>query len=545
MFSSLANSRFLILFLFLVCLFTRFFKLDWGDGNYFHPDENNMASAISRLSPESLDPQFYAYGQFPLYLAYFPLRALGIPNTFSNSIMALRIISAASAFLAVVFVYLIGSRLITLAKYRPILLLLAIFHPGLIQLAHFGTTESLLILVYALVIYLAILFHQTFSLKYLIIAAIVTGLGLATKITALALAGPFFLILFIKFLKGPHRLAMVFLSVVFVLISLQVFIIASPYNLISNKDFLSTLRYETSVATGSTKVFYTSQFYGTTPYLFQLRKVFPYSNGLPTYILSVLGYVFALWYIVKTKGSKSLKTQNTRLYLLLITFSSLVFFLYNGQLYTKWTRFVSPLFILAPLYVSFFLSFLSPKKLTAVIALIVLLSLIPGLWFFRLYLAPDIRLTASSWIVDTLSPHSLVLSEAGNVINIPLLPSSLNVRNFDFYNLDHDPQLQSELPFLVYQSDYILVPSRRIFKNQQSAAYPYSNQYYRQLFSGSLGYQLVNQFSLNTDLLLNSENAEETWSVFDHPTIRVYQKVEKHPLEYYQQALRPILSNEN
>lgn len=54
---------FIVLFLVII---TRFIGLNWGNGYFFHPDENNMASAVSRLKPDNLDPDFYAYGQFPL-----------------------------------------------------------------------------------------------------------------------------------------------------------------------------------------------------------------------------------------------------------------------------------------------------------------------------------------------------------------------------------------------------------------------------------------------------------------------------------------------
>jgi len=36
---------------------------------------------------------------------------------------------------------------------------------------------------------------------------------------------------------------------------------------------------------------------------------------------------------------------------------------------------------------------------------------------------------------------------------------------------------------------------------------------------------------------LNSENAEETWSVFDHPTIRIFQKEINLTLDQYEKLL--------
>jgi hypothetical protein len=152
------------------------------------------------------------------------------------------------------------------------------------------------------------------------------------------------------------------------------------------------------------------------------------------------------------------------------------------------------------------------------------LCLVPGILFFTTYFEPDIRLQASRWLVDRIPPQSRVLSEGGNVVNLPVYPYSYEVNNFDFYQLDTNPALEPQLYQYLNQAQYILVPSRRIFKNQNNSRYPISNNYYHSLFSGRLGFSLVKTFFLRNYFILNPENAEETFSVFDQPTIRVYQK---------------------
>lgn len=81
-----------------------------------------------------------------------------------------------------------------------------------------------------------------------------------------------------------------------------------------------------------------------------------------------------------------------------------------------------------------------------------------------------------------------------------------------------------KLTNLIKDSDYILIPSRRVFKNQNNPSFPYSQKYYQSLFNNKLGFNQIKQFSSNNSLFLNSENAEETWSVFDNPTIRIFKK---------------------
>ena len=63
--------------------------------------------------------------------------------------------------------------------------------------------------------------------------------------------------------------------------------------------------------------------------------------------------------------------------------------------------------------------------------------------------------------------------------------------------------------------------------------YPLLNDYYDKLFSGELGFEKAAEFSSfpkiqflgKTILELPDENAEETWTVFDHPVIRIYKRI--------------------
>jgi len=85
-----------IILILLIAAFLRFYNLMHDSPYFFNPDERNMASAITRfrlptklseipicllkefqiskllkIKNCSLNPHFFAYGQFPLYLAYF------------------------------------------------------------------------------------------------------------------------------------------------------------------------------------------------------------------------------------------------------------------------------------------------------------------------------------------------------------------------------------------------------------------------------------------------------------------------------------------
>lgn len=501
------------LLLFLI-FFTRFFFLTWGQNNFFHPDENNMASALSQLSPQSLNPHFFAYGQFPLYLGYFTLQLFKVSNSFDNSVYVLRFYSAFFSILSLYVIYLLAQKIFT-PKLSLLLVLLATFSPGLIQLAHFGTTESFLIFAFLSEIYLAIrIYEQPEKTQFYLISGISAGIALATKISSLIFISPLLLVFLMNFIRSKKRLNLILKFCLFFIFTVSLALLLSPYNILAKDDFLSAMNYETGVAIGNIQVFYTTQFKNTLPYLFQIIHIFPYTSGIFQFIFAIFGLIF----LIKTYQIKEKKI----LYWFLILIPSLIYFLYFGQLYVKWTRFVSPIFFIFPLLSVYFVSLFKNKIWQFIL---ILLACLPGVFFMINYFLPDTRISASQYLISQLPKDANILSESGNVVNLPVSPNNFNINNYDFYN-NYPNNLSTEL----LTTDYIIVPSRRVFKN-------YSLNYYQHLFDGSLGFMEIKKISPLNDLFLNPENAEETWSVFDRPTIRIYKKVQNLTLEQYENLL--------
>ncbi len=472
-----------IFFLLILAIVTRFIGLNWGDSNFYNPDENNMANSLSGLSPTSLDPHFYAYGQLPVYLGFFGLKLFGLENTFSNSIYALRLISALSSVLSVLVIYKLAQKFSK--QSAPFVALLYIFTPGLIQLAHFGTTESILILFYLLIFLL--------SEKKPLLASVLLGLSIGIKISSLVFALP------ILFALIKHKSLRYFFASGLI-IGLCIFL-SSPFYFLNYRDFISSMRYETQVASGNMPVFYTYQFQNSLPYLFQIQKVFPFAFGLPLFFLFITSFL-------KVKLKKNL-------ILFSILTTSCLYFAYFGQLYTKWFRFMSPLFFIAPLVVGIYLSQFKNQKFKF---FLLFLSITPGALFFTRYFQKDPRTLANDYIQKHM--QGKIFSEAGNVANL------VNTNNFDFYNLDSNPSLPNQLNSEIIESDYIIVPSRRMFANQNNSSFPFSQTYYQKLFSGQLGFGQIKSFGFYSNLFNPELLAEETFTVFDTPTIRIFKKYE-------------------
>ena len=581
------------LIIFYLLIYSRFVNLNWSLPYPMHPDERNMAVAIQGLNCEisnvklqilnlknCFNPHFFAYGQLPLYLGYLIILIYKVllgkideAINFEEAVMSLRLISALASILN--FAVIIGIIKFLNKDKKPQLLnylittLLIIFSPFFIQFSHFGTTESLLMLFYSLIVYLSIRLLDWFEntsepfkfSKFLFLLSVVSGLALATKISSLVFFLLPFLIMFYKTLstsKFPITKKLIwvfFLTGKFILLSLLFAVLFSPHNIISFNEFISSIKYESDIALGRYLAFYTRQFTGSVPVIFQLKRIFPYALGWPIFLLALLGFLALSW-------------KDKKINLLRLAF--LIYFMFNAFLFVKWTRFMAPVF---PLMVVFAILFLQKIKVDKAFKIIIaVLAILPGLAYLSVYQNPDVRFTASEWIYKNIPENAYILSETANVVDIPLRLESYKVDKvykvipFNFYDLDENFQLQEELKNHLKNADYIFIPSRRIFtnhtcifKSQKSyikyidqiskifndkrcqllkQKYPLLNKYYEDLFNGRLGFKKVGEFSsypkfkfqiLNFKFKLEfpDEEAEETWSVFDHPVVRIYKRNSK------------------
>ena len=545
---------FLILIIFLI--YTRLVGLNWGLPYPMHPDERNMAWALLKLSPHNFfEPNFFAYGQFSLYLGYILLSLRkGLAVNFTNAVLSLRIVAVFASLIT--FFYL--KKILDLFKLtNPLFLLIFIFSPALIQLAHFGTTESLLMAYVSALSYYSIKILKTKLTNktrenYVGLMSFIIGLAIATKVSSLI-----FLIiplLFFLFLPTKKRISQwIYQLVLIILGSLIISVIFSPYNFIDFNKFIDSMRYESAVATGTTAVFYIRQFIYSLPVLFQFTRVFPFALGEGDLVLFIVGFFTRL--------------KDRRINFLRFTW--LIIFLSNAFLFSKWSRFMAPVFPLMLIFTIFGLDYVwRVTKSHLIFLTFLLIAILPGIAYLSIYQSPDVRFKASNWIYKHIPAGSRILFETANVVDVPFptnqgkshWPNYRGV-SFNFYNLDTDRKVSRDLHSQLEKADYIIIPSRRVFYdhtcyqsdregriklfnhkwgydldvcNKYKKRYPKLNNYYEKLFSGKLGFEKIAEFAsfprlnfFGHSLQFADEGAEETWTVFDHPVIRVYKKVSK------------------
>jgi hypothetical protein len=544
---------FIILSIIVLGAFFRFYKLDWGQGLFAHPDEYHIVGSVNQLSfPTQMNPHFFSYGTVIIYLIYFTQELLKhFPTTFNLFLLG-RFYSALFSTLTIFTVYKICEFFMQ-RRFSYLAALLVAITPGLIQQAHFATPESALTFFLFGSLFFSIKFLKQNKVISLILASVFLGFAMGVKISSIIFLLPLVIVIGMKsffqkistkslhlFIKQILKSFLRFIGFTTIGITSATFIliIVAPYIFLDFPAFKANLEYEGGLAIGKFSVFYTRQFINTIPVMFQLEKILPYALGPLLLLFSLAGFLFIVITFIR-----KLKTEFA---IILIAFLSL--FLANAFLFAKWTRFVAPTFPFFAIFASFLLDRLYLKKKLISKFLIATLLIGTFLWttaFFSIYSHPDARVTASGWIENNFPKNSNILVEGGNMVDIPL-GGSFDRISLDFYNLETDNQARLQILSEINKANYFLVQSRRVFMNHQRLpkVFPVTAKFYNSLFNGTLGFTEIKEFSSypkleigNWKLEIPDEKAEETWSVFDHPVIRIFKKTQQLSIDDYAKFL--------
>lgn len=539
--------RFLIIFIiFITVIFLRFYNLSWGAPFYFHPDERNIVQAVSQLRfPDQMNPHFFAYSSFPIYIIYFTGVLQGILSQtgnivlFEHAIVISRIYSAIFSLIVILLLYKIGKKI----KNQNVGILAAFlgtFSNGFIQFSHFGTFEMWLTFFSLLLFYFCLQSKST-GIKFAIPPGIILGILFSTKVLSLALSLLLPLTFFLQELhtkKGIRKkiLTIITKSLFSFILAVVVFFVTSPFVFFDFSSFLSSMRYEGSVVFGSLSVFYTGEFYNTQPILFQFLNVYPF---LINPLLTIF-FIPSFFYITY----QGIKKKNTQ-FLLLATFY-LLLFLPPAFFFAKWARYMIPtlpfIYLILSVVISDVLSVLRKEKSiyqytnVLVFVAIFLVSIVFSLsYFITTHAKADTRIEASLWAKNHTPKDAKIISEVYDLGITPFNSYLSNIKLFNFYELD-DPfitmEKKKELTDLIAQSDFIILPSQRIFKirmiNKQK--FKEGNEFYQKLFNGTLGFKKIYQTPCDIfcEVVYLGNPVfifEETVNVFDRPTVYIFEKL--------------------
>jgi len=547
----------------------RFAGLDWDRGILAHPDERRILMVVAGLrwpspwdwglvlGPRSpLNPRFFAYGSLPIYL----LRLLGaLTGTRPDQLyLPGRVLSASCSLLTVAATMSIGREL----GGRRVGLLAGAFLACAvlsIQLAHFLTVDSLLVLLSTLAVWCLLRVARRGSLGAGLAAGALTGLALATKSSALPLlfAGWAAWALWALGRDGVPRLGRGLRGMASgTALAATAFFVVEPYSLLDWSRFGVATVQEGAMAGGAIDLTYTRQFIGTLPYLYPLRELIVWSLGLPLGLLALAGLAWLTW--------RALRPSPQGLVILAWIWP---YFLITGSFHAKFSRYMAPLVpwlcLAAALLFWRLWDLAQPQRWArrAVVALgggVLLATFLYALAFTGLYLRPHPWVAASDWI-DRNVPAGAVLTAEEWDDKLPARRSGQAGRT-DLTHLGLDiyaPDTRADLAGLTQalgQADYVVLASQRLYgvTGRLPDRYPLAAAYYRLLFAGQLGFQLVHvetsypqlgplaivdeplagtvlprpRLPRPAPLVLDLGRADESYAVYDHPRVLIFQKVE-------------------
>lgn len=556
----------LILAIIITGTIFRFYNPNWDNGGYFHPDERNIAASVSRIKFFSqMNPGFFAYGSLPIYL----YRATGdILNHFSKekdwvydwakiNVIG-RVWSAVFSSLTLIVIYKLARKIFD-KKVALVALFLTAFTPFLIQTAHFAVTESMLAFYIITLSYLSIQLLTKPSFSQTIKLSLVMGLALATKTSAITFFIPpgfAFLHLIVKNLSHKHfdhALDYAFKMILFFALSSFIFVVIDPYIFLDFKRFRESMNYEGGIVTGKLVVVYVYQFIKTRAYLYWVQNWF-FTQGPLLASTSIVGSFYFLYLIIRKRQVSPV----------LIFAWPLVYFAIVGNWFTKFSRYLVPLYPFLALVSSKLLIDMvnlarKQKTLLLISKLLLVFTLsttfIYALAFMSVYTSPQTRIMASEWTYANIPSGSKILTEHwDDGLPMPTKEgdsSLFSMGQLTIYDQDNLQKLAYYADKLS-NADYIIINSKRLYGTLMflPEKYPLTSQYYKYLFSGQLGYNLVAQFTsyprleiknLNLKLEFNDDAAEETFQVYDHPKVLIFKNTAHFSRNQIYRLLEPYV----
>ncbi|GHO43119.1 glycosyltransferase family 39 protein [Ktedonospora formicarum] len=566
----------------------RLYGVNWDAGNSFHPDERQILFRITALGwPTSfsqfldpnhspLNPHFFAYGSFPLYLLAvlsFLISRLTMqsPMTFVELTLLGRVLSSLldtgsvllTAWLALLLTRDLGFGRRATQCATLLAAILVAFTPFQIQLSHFYTVDTLLLFFVVLTLVCCVKYVQSrHDLFWAACCGLSFGLALATKFSAAPLGLP---IVVAVLLRGWRRRAIyevgTGLLLCFILTAL-IFFVTQPYAWLDMHNYIDQVKEQGNMSRGSLDFPYTRQFASTIPYIYQGYNLFLWGLGVMLSLAAVAGLVWI------ARGLWRRKVGLTWLIPLswLIVYSVII-----GSFYVKFMRYLLPIYPLcvllaATVLIAFVRSCWTPEPLATMaparrrrsygaqaisgIALLLVLAgtIFQGLALANIYSQPNTRVQASRWLYTHLPRGSLLTYELWD----DSLPISVDHYDPSYFAqvtyLDGSGNVATGLPLydddtltkahllanLLPTVDALPMASDRLDMSipRLPARYPLTMRYYQMLFSGQLGFRLEAQFEVRPNLLgvtLDDSGADESYSVFDHPRVRIFVRQTPYP----------------
>lgn len=561
--------RIAVAFILILAALLRFTGQNWDDGHYFHPDERFIATVMdSRLSlphvseigqlfdpahsplntrsnDEAGNPREFAYGSLPFLVATILGTIIGGLSdtdllTYSNVGEFGRFLTALVDLGTVALVILFARQ--AFGELAAALAgALTAFSVVLIQLAHFFTVDTWVTFFAIATLYAAYQVSQGAALRWTLIAAALGGAALATKVSVGVLAIPILVAMSVGAwrITADRRAAAVLFFRRLALAAIPtaaVFLVFEPYALWRPGPFIDDIRRQWDIVNGEFDVPFTRQFVGTISGINEIQNLVLWGIapgfGVAAIIATAVGVSFAL------------RKRDPR-YLLLLSWI-IPYFCVIASSEARFLRYAAPLVPPLALIVGHQLSiwwlssamdprlWLRALPVTA-IALVTGVTLIWALMFMSVYTGTHPRVAASGWIYENVEPGSTITHEIwDDRLPVRLQAGSGDIYNYlglDLYTDRPNEEAVGYVAEFLNDADYIILASQRLSHSipRSPWRYPVQSAYYRLLEEEKLGFELAHEATNYPgfgSLRINTLGADESFSVYDHPPVRIFRKVE-------------------
>ncbi|HVM94777.1 MAG TPA: glycosyltransferase family 39 protein, partial [Candidatus Acidoferrales bacterium] len=485
-----SNPRLWLVAIVLFAALVRFPNIAWDQNHFFHPDERAVAYAVQRIDfPHlKLDPDFFAYGSLPIYLAKISSDVVSLVDrnatSYDGVIVNGRRLSALMGTLTVLLLILLGTRLYgqTVGLLAGFLLAAAVLH---VQNSRFLTVDVPLTLFVLLGLSQLVRVCDEGKARHFLMAGICIGLAVANKFSAMPLFLPLGIAALHRYFVERRFISVSGKVLLAVVAAALAFALAEPYAILRFDRFYHDIVEQSGMVRNAGQFPYTTQYMYTPKYVYDLTQLILWGMA------PLLGVV-AVW-ATATRIGVAWRSRRATEWVLLSWV--IPFFLVTGWFEVKFPRYLLPIYPLMALWAADWLvqryrrgTLFGRMALPAV----VLGTLAATFAFVSTYTRPHTIVTASEWFYQHIPPGSHVLTQdwdEGFPFVLPgYNPSRYQVKTFGYYEDDTSNKIQ-KLSQELASSDYIVFQTKRLYgavtraetrdpKQPGRRAYPLTSRYF-------------------------------------------------------------------
>lgn len=560
---------------------------DWDEGSNLHPDERHMMfiamdsiAGFQDLPPGSLtageiwfgtgtsplDPrrkgQLYVYGELPHIAVVMAARVTGQPGWPEIMLMARTLGSAVDGY-TILAVFLLAFLSLRSATAALTAAALYAFTPLAIQNANFFTVDAWMTAASAWCLVAATMIMRSRPgpgvYGWVAVSGILAGLALACKLPGLALTGVLAVSIFCRHLREGTLLTAGFAGALGLglLSAFFAFRLACPFHF-QGPGFFGLWPAQAAI-NGYVEMSGLVMDFGFPPN-WQWLAGYSKAQALFDFAVWGLGPAISIAVIVGFAVLVLRRRPNWHLLMPLGVFCAvLLAYWLSGAILAL--RYVLPATVALCVIAGAGLAAYNATSFRAFAAFIVAAAGCWSLGMVTIHHETHSRVAASRWLWANTPAGSVLINESpwDDALPVPvrrpgrtelIWPGLDDDFSFLSLNLEYpdDEQKARNIAGRLDQADYLIVSSDRMRKPilALSERFPLTTAYYGMLASGDLCFERIYERRPGYRVLgvtLDDSDAQETWTVYDHPSVEIYRKTGCYDREQTERRLLQALKN--